>query len=101
MNFKDLTKNQKRIFLLLFNHKGEYWIQKQYSNNKQGFLWRLNYYCDEHSDNKINNWSVNALIKKGWFEVYHDETAGLYGIDYAVVSEKGSETYIINKALIK
>lgn len=70
--YSELTKNQKRILNLLYVFNGEYWIQKdEYIPNKQGFLWKMHYY-DDTDKFKVNNWSVNALINKGWLIVVTD-----------------------------
>jgi hypothetical protein len=52
----------------------------------------MNYYddCDEF---KVNNWSVNALIKKNLLKV-HVDTSGIYNLEYAVLTEKAGDYFI-------
>jgi len=98
MDYRKLSRNQKRIIQLM-NIPAEYWIIKRFKNNKQGFLWRMNYY-DDTDEFKVNNWSVNALIKKGWLEVEHLTVPPFetYGNDFAVITDK-AKTELINYEL--
>jgi hypothetical protein len=101
MDYAKLTNNQKRVVNLLYHNKGEYWIQKQTSNNKQGFLWRLYYYDDDSSPYKINNWTVNALINKKWLEETIDTSIGVHGVYYAVLTEKANSIMALKPFGIK